>query len=419
MTEETTLAILNQYPTDKYNVLAPQTMTQTTPWHQITVSQVKLDPVVSRGDVYPQSGRLAPSKIGLLKLADAAGVRFQLPTFQRNPEDGSYEAYIVAEKQDPDGTWRQYPGSYYWDVTQRLSEIKDPNSDKGRSEARMIKTFSMQRAETGAMNRAIRNIIGVQATYTAADLAKPFIVARVSFNPFNDPVIRDAYRQALVVKLTENVALMRGDFDPNDPLGMDGPHKSTRPTRQQLRAADDTLALMNGGVDAETGEILDTPEPSGPTWTPDLAPEDEPDPEQAPPPTTNGKAARPYTADLVRGYIRKVSGVWAKGKAGDWSDAKRNDEAMQPPQPEDVQRLAAVMSKAAAVVGDPLERRHTILFYVTGRTSTSELSAQEVNTWLALWEAEPGAWECNKFAKTEAAVCYAARLEEQGQKVLL
>ena len=279
--EDKALQILNDYPADRYNVLAPQTVTQMTPWHQITVSTVTLSHKPDDGDVYPQSGKLALSKIGLLKLADAAGIRWGKTELERF-EDGSFSAYVTAEKQDPDGTWRKYPGSYYWDVTQRLADIAAPSTSRGQSESRMIRTFSAQRAETGAMSRAIRAIVGIKATYTVNDLRKPFVVARVSFNPFNDPMIRDAYRHALLIKLTDNVALMRGDFNRDDPLGIDGPHESTRPTPEQLAAANDTLALMDGrGVDQDTGEIFDaqtTTATPAPEW--DNADDEQPEQDQ-------------------------------------------------------------------------------------------------------------------------------------------
>ena len=274
MTEETSIALLTQYPRDEYNVLAPETMTQITPWHQITVTKTLLDPdPQSGGDVYPQSGKLALTKIGLLKLADAAGIRFGPTKLKRYLEDGSFEAFVIAEKQDPDGTWRQYPGSYFWDVTERLASIGNPISRSGKNEAKMIRTFAAQRAETGAMNRAIRNIIGVKATYTPGEIRRPFIMARVNFNPFNDPAVRDAYRMALGVRLAENVALMQGDFDLDDPLGLDGPSETTRPSPGQLEAAKETIALLNGrGKD-------DTPDLSNATAEDLHGPADDPEPE--------------------------------------------------------------------------------------------------------------------------------------------
>jgi ribonuclease HII len=177
--------------------LAPETLTTVTPWHQVTVSVVKIDPAIpqgerSNGQVYVvKGGKLALHKESLQRLADAAGARFR-PTKLLRYDDGSFQADVIAEKQDPDGTWRQFPGSYYWNVPERVAAVKEPNTDKGKEDIKMIRTFAAQRAETGAISRAIRCILPIKQAYTPRELANPFIVARVVFNPWQDPVVAAA-----------------------------------------------------------------------------------------------------------------------------------------------------------------------------------------------------------------------------------
>ena len=143
--------------------------------------------------------------------------------------------------------------------------------------------------------------------------------------------------------------------------------------------------------------------------------------QEQPQPRQQGPAngGRPYTAIQVRGYIRKKSGAWLKGPAGDWSDAQRNDEALTPPAPEAVQRLAAVMSAAVKSptlkADDVTERRHGVISYVAGVASTSQLSAQEVDCWLGLWA---DGFAPNQYAPFEAAAVYAAFQEQAGQMEL-
>jgi len=246
---ETALAVLNQYPRDKFNVLAPETLTTVTPWHQVTVSVVKIDPAIpqgekSNGQVYVSKGKLALHKESLQRLADAAGIRFR-PTTLHRFDDGSFQADVIAEKQDPDGTWRQFPGSYYWNVPERVASVRDPQSDKGKEDIRMIRTFSAQRAETGAISRAIRCILPIKQAYTPKELANPFIVARVVFNPWQDPVVAAAVRQALAVKLAYNTGLLHGPED-GDPLGIESGPAAPAVGASQVAAADEILALVGG-----------------------------------------------------------------------------------------------------------------------------------------------------------------------------
>lgn len=415
MTEQTAIAILNEYPSKEYNVLAPQTVTQVTPWHQITVTEVRLSANKDDGDVYPQSGRFALTKIACLKLADAAGVRFQPTRFQRYPEDGSYEAYVVAEKQDPDGSWRQFPGSYFWDVTQRLSDIAEPDSYKGKSETRMIRTFAMQRAETGAILRAIRNIIKVQATYTYDELQKPFIVARVSFNPFNDAEIREAYRQALLTRLTRNTALLRGDFDEEDPLGIDSHHQSTMPTPAQLQAATDTLQLL--GADHPQNGSSHDPEcnlttlgdarEEGEFETGEERPNVEAEPE---PPATRKSNGRPLTAEQILAVCRK--------KANWFENGTRRNVAGEPVSEKQVKFVVSLLTSALESMPSNLQdkARHDVLDYLYGVDSTSKLMRAEASA-IIDWLKDPadGSYKCNEYATTEMARIIEAVAVANGQ----
>jgi len=403
---EQTLAIINKYPVEQYNVLAPATVTEVTPWHQVTVSQVQLSPDPRNGgDVYPQSGKLALTKIALLKLADAAGIRFKSRTQLKRHKDGSFEAYCIAEKQDPDGTWRQYPGSYYWDTPQRVSDVRDPDSRKGQAELRMIKTFGAQRAETGAMNRAIRAIIGIKSTYTPAEIQRPFVVARVSFNPFNDPAIRDAYREALVVRLAENVALMRGDFNAEDPLGIEGPHQSTRPSAEQLSASDDTLQLLTGSPEWEDApeEWFDGDESPEP-----VKPAPEPDDIMVEAPKSNG---RPLTAEQVRDAIHTKAG---------WVDGQRlvGGEPITAKQVGFLAGLIGNATKRDGMTQAMLDKaRYDILSYLTGDRSTKKLTKKEASAMID-WLGGDEVGDINEWARSEAAAIIEAVGVGQGQEEL-
>jgi len=380
MSEQTTLAVLNDYPREKYNVLAPATVTQVTPWHQITVSQVTIDTDPRGMDVYPVAGKLALHKTALLRLADAAGIRFKLPQFERDPDDGSYDCYVTAEKQDPDGTWRQYPGSYRWDVTERVAQVKAPTSAEGIADIKMIRKFSMQRAETGALSRAVRNIIQLEAAYSAADLRKPFIVARVTFNPWSDPLVANVVRQALATKLAANVSLLRGD-DGNGDEDLEAQPVRRGPTPQQVEAARKILALVSGdenpaGQEVVNGHVSHEVEPTKKT---DPEPTNGSTDKGSTSPATEKKNLRPLAPERVRGLVRWKA-QWVKGEEGDYSDAHR-DVSGEPITDGQVIGVASLLGKAVARKGwtqiEMDRARHDVLDYILMVRSTKQLSKRE------------------------------------------
>ena len=52
--------------------------------------------------------------------------------------------------------------------------------------------FRLQLAQTGAMDRVIRKILGLKGTYKREELERPFVVPKIAFNPdVNDPKVRE------------------------------------------------------------------------------------------------------------------------------------------------------------------------------------------------------------------------------------
>jgi hypothetical protein len=177
-------------------------------------------------------------------------------------------------------------------------------------------------------------------------------------------------------------------------------------------------------VDNETGEVIS----QGPTWTPATVqageevhaePPDLEMPEIAP--AAHDPNARPWSAEMVRAYIRKTSGVWDKGQERNWSDARRNDTRLKPPSEGQVKGVAAVMADAVATIGTLQEEldnaRHAILDYTTGVLSTGLLSGKEATAFLDLWKVD-GAWNCNEYARNEAAAVILAYQLSKGQQTL-
>ena len=187
------VAILNQYPKDRYNVLMASTATQMTAWHKVVVCQVVIDPNKDSGDVYPQTGGMAFSKQALMRLADAAGIRF-VGTDSDRADDGSITCTVHGVMMKADGMEHQLIGTYTWDVPVRLEQAKLDAQKRSKQATAQdllnVRKFAHMRAETGAMERLIRSALGLKSAYSQQDLRKPFVVARIVTDFAQDPVIR-------------------------------------------------------------------------------------------------------------------------------------------------------------------------------------------------------------------------------------
>lgn len=220
------------------HVLAPAIQVTTIALgYGVNASVVYLDPAIDekgRGtDVYYDKNQMgvserAPSKIGLGKLASAAGVSWiGSESGRRDPLTiqnlwiyqmvGVYLAYdgtpqtIHGEKEidyrdgsAQIGEWS--PARWIEELTKNAS-LKSIN---GWSESR-VRTARMngaERAETGAMERAIRMAFGIKHTYTLEELGKPFIALRVC--PLVDMADPDVRRMVTEQKLAGVASLYAG-----------------------------------------------------------------------------------------------------------------------------------------------------------------------------------------------------------------
>jgi hypothetical protein len=60
----------------------------------------------------------------------------------------------------------------------------------------LLRKTASEKAQTGAILRVIRALLGIKNTYTIAELQKPFVVPTVTFAPdYNDPTVRQAMLQ--------------------------------------------------------------------------------------------------------------------------------------------------------------------------------------------------------------------------------
>jgi hypothetical protein len=100
------------------------------------------------------------------------------------------------------GEWREDPEKVnQWGKPEKYYVIAD--CDRQRYIERsvlvnmtLLRKTASEKAQTGAILRVIRALLGIKGTYTRAELEKPFVVPTVIFAPdYNDPTVRNAMLQ--------------------------------------------------------------------------------------------------------------------------------------------------------------------------------------------------------------------------------
>lgn len=192
---------------ERFNVLSPYTQMggQFGPGIVLTVSSVSLDPRVNDygngNDVYfskafmkapdgihAPTAQRSPNKVGLLRIAQCAGVRWR-PNDCRRTDDGTQSCYwawsVAGEYLTPDGIWLPITGSSEVDLRDGSPQVAAMKPDQLKA----ARQYGNALAESKAKNRAIRSL-GLQSTYTVEDLQrKPFLVLRATFQPDKDDEI--------------------------------------------------------------------------------------------------------------------------------------------------------------------------------------------------------------------------------------
>ncbi|MBO5610617.1 MAG: hypothetical protein J5929_09670 [Eubacterium sp.] len=204
------LSIVKQFPPEKFNLLGNTMVATKVPDIMAPVAQaVKLSPNPDDGDVYIQDKKnnlLAITKNGLKKLADGAGIKMinsehVLPTTCQKCAAVNRSAGKVVQCgtcSNKDVAFKvtisvpQLTGEVLY-VTD-TNEINVDTATAGMSAAQkgQFMKFINQICEAKALNGAIRTALHIRGTYTAADLAKPFVVAYLVPNMDNNEVKQTA-----------------------------------------------------------------------------------------------------------------------------------------------------------------------------------------------------------------------------------
>ncbi len=233
---------IEQYRARSYNVLVPsQTMRSYSDMHEPVLEQVFISPNTDDGDVYEQEkaygkkpAKYALTKQALMKLSSCAGIMWH-PTETRRTDNRSDKDYIsyqaVGGVRKSDGAWIFFKSEYDLDFEVIEMEIEEsyrkkqagyesdqenkwwPKMTSEQQEAYIqgcIRRDLLQKrkhklklAESGALNRVTRTLLGIKNTYTRKELESPFVVARVVFKPdYNDPAVRRQLTQASISAVT-------------------------------------------------------------------------------------------------------------------------------------------------------------------------------------------------------------------------
>jgi len=202
------LAITQQYPEEKYNLLVPiKTVAEIAEIHKPVMNVVYISTNEKDGEIYLQdkrNGGYALTKKALTKLMKAAGIKIidsrpLLPTkcekcaavnrsVGRPVPCGTcpnkdVKHQVVIRMPQLTGEDTEVIGTkeiLYDDVTDGMSQLQKAEFSKFRSEM----------CETKALLRALRIAMQIKATYTKAELAKPFVVAYLVPN-LDNPTVRE------------------------------------------------------------------------------------------------------------------------------------------------------------------------------------------------------------------------------------
>lgn len=282
-----------------FHVLAPAIQVSNfAPGYGVNASLVMLafnpDPDArDDGDVYYDKQNMkdnerAPSKLGLMKIAAAAGISWVNPYGRKDPltlqnlwiyqVTGVYMAY--------DGTPQTIKGEKEIDYRDGSAQIEGWSDNRKRQ----ARCNGAERAETGALERAIRTL-GVRHSYTFEQLGKPFVALRVCpVVNMEDPMVRAlvADRQLAGVANLYAGAVNRPALSAGEPRMIDmGPISRPEPVREPAQAPVAAAPAVQAPAPRPAPVIAPTPVQAPPQAVSEREPGDDeddtyPDPGEVP-----------------------------------------------------------------------------------------------------------------------------------------
>lgn len=182
---------------DRCHVLTPFANFQSMPAHfGLVPALVHINPNEAAGDVYRdgsfcKEGEVAIAKLGLSKLAMAAGMSIRTERTDNRQIANLWEVRATVRFVGIDGTPQTLDATEECDLRDGTGRAeKALGAQRNKSSLMAARSKGLRLCEAKAINAAIRQF-GVKQKYTKAELAKPFAVVRVVFLPdMADPVQR-------------------------------------------------------------------------------------------------------------------------------------------------------------------------------------------------------------------------------------
>lgn len=148
--------------------------------HRVSVRKIQVNTDPASMEIYhpkqTPSGQFALTKNSLVKLDLAAGISW---VSTRRADDRKIQHLCAMEAVgrlvDLDGSPREIVGYAELDYRDGSPQIEGLTG----GDIRQRRSAIVQRAETAAKNRARREALGLKATYSMAELARPFIVLKL------------------------------------------------------------------------------------------------------------------------------------------------------------------------------------------------------------------------------------------------
>lgn len=187
---------------------------------QISVAKVSVNPDPKSGEVYKVGSRfvggqekfedvVAMAKPALMRIASAAGIQFKTSRVDDRSNRNAVEYECVSAVKNSSGAvvvqaYRKaidLRDVHDASLAKRIADNKKAEPNKRKTdeqieadvEAEMVqfRLHMAARCETGAILRAVRGQLGIKSQWSKAELAKPFILLRVDFQPdASDPDVK-------------------------------------------------------------------------------------------------------------------------------------------------------------------------------------------------------------------------------------
>lgn len=221
--QEATQAL--QRAAESFHLVSPATVCGNLPEGcEVTLSMVHIDP--TDANLYKVGSKIGLDRVSLAKIAQAAGVTV---TRSERTDNGGHPHYcswmveisyrlfdgsVVRRVGNVEIDCREPAGAAYVEIVEKARSATDkagnPAPRKPDAQLLELRKFLTRHAESKALNRAIA-AMGIRRSYTAEELRKPFVVARVMFTGrSNDPEARREFRQHIATSFLSGTSQLYG-----------------------------------------------------------------------------------------------------------------------------------------------------------------------------------------------------------------